>query len=55
MSNVQFTTVEFLQGGYLSNGFEFLKDEAADDAGKASILKTLGGYGIDIWKTIRTT
>ena len=32
-----------------------LGNEAADDAGKASILKTLGGYGIDIWKTIRTT
>ena len=29
-----------------------LGNEAAADQGRADILKTLGGYGIDIWKTI---
>jgi len=32
-----------------------LGNEAADNAGRASTLKTLGGYALDIWKTIRTT
>ena len=30
-----------------------LGNEAAENAGRADILKTLGGYGIDIWKTIK--
>ena len=30
-----------------------LGNEAASDQGKADILKTLGGYAIDIWKTMQ--
>jgi len=30
-----------------------LGNEAAENSGRADILKTLGGYGIDIWKTIK--
>ena len=29
-----------------------LGNEAASDQGRADILKTLGGFGLDIWKTI---
>ena len=30
-----------------------LGNEAADSQGRAETLKTLGGFGIDIWKEIR--